>query len=107
MPCLCLQLRRKEKLAAAAEREAEQRRAVAAKMAKGSARAASVAAQRQEVAVLNRVKHSEVAAAKVEAVRERATLEEADKVGVSCVSSRACSLVEWGREASGLSHARA
>lgn len=81
-------MRRREKLAAVEQREEELRRAAEARLALGSARAAAVAAERHEVAVLARVKHAVGAARKVEAVRQRATLEEAEKVGGHGQASR-------------------
>lgn len=54
------------------------------KLAQGSARASAVAQERHEVAALARERHAVGAARKAEAVRQRAELEEAEKVGRRC-----------------------
>lgn len=53
----------------------------AVKLAQGSARAAAAVQERHEVAALARERHAVGAARKAEAVRLRAELEEAEKVG--------------------------
>lgn len=58
------QMRRQEKLAAAQARDEQARRQAAARLEQGAARGAAVAAERQEVAVLARVKHERREAAR-------------------------------------------
>lgn len=72
-------MRRKDKLATTQAREEKLRQQAAAKLALGAERAQMVQQERQEVAVLARMKHSVSAQRRVEAVRQRATVEEEEK----------------------------